>query len=42
MAQERCEDCGKPIGWLGCTWCNEQDYIDYQATQDEQPEANYK
>lgn len=30
-----CENCGEPVYNLGCTWCNELDYIEEQAYFDE-------
>lgn len=32
---KRCEDCGSIIDHLGCTWCNEDAYIEEQRIEEE-------
>lgn len=31
MAYETCENCGSRVYKLGCTWCDEEEYIEEQA-----------
>lgn len=30
MENKYCEDCGSPVYNLGCSWCNEEEYIEEQ------------
>jgi hypothetical protein len=38
MAYKTCEDCGSKIGSYGCTWCNEDEYIEMQNYENEKYE----
>ena len=38
MAYQRCENCGCPVYSLGCTWCDEANYIEQQSYFDSLPE----
>jgi len=37
MSYRACEDCGNRIYSHGCTWCNEEEYIEMQ---DAYPDEN--
>lgn len=34
MSYKTCPDCGERVYSLGCTWCNEEAYINQQARFD--------
>lgn len=42
MAYPTCENCGERIYNLGCSWCNEEDYIEEQARFDSLHEQETK